>query len=119
MSRHHKMAYKFLKADFAKSLMERGALRIGTAAEFRIPDGLEGGRSDRDELSAEWQPGETTMHVTKDSPFANWYGLKVPNINSPTGGFNLQTSSGTILRRTANAYMFCASHELTSNMSKK
>jgi hypothetical protein len=120
MAKSHKMAFKFLTAEFAASFIERGSLRIGTAAEFRRDDGLDGGRSDTNELSAEWAPGEVTIPLSQEHPLVDWYGLKnVPKAKNTNGGINLQLSSGTILKRVASAYMFCASCELTSNMIER
>jgi hypothetical protein len=45
-----------MNAKYVGDTLEHGRLKIGTAAEYRIPDGKDGGRADANELVVGWRP---------------------------------------------------------------
>lgn len=99
-------AYKFINQRFLLSTLG-GAFRIGTVAEFRVPDGKSGGRADVSETSHKWSPAEETT-VSKGHPFVEMAGVKSVTIGS--GG------SLTVRR---NGYLFCMSNRYSVGLHEK
>jgi hypothetical protein len=62
--------FKFMNEAYVDGMLECGGIRIGTAQEFRKPDGKTGARSDGMEIVTSWQPGEGLHVIDRDHPFA-------------------------------------------------
>jgi hypothetical protein len=65
--------YKFLNQRYADGMLLRGIIRIGTAEEYRVPDGRDGERSDDTELKRKWQPGDAIV-ITEVVPLSETAG---------------------------------------------
>jgi hypothetical protein len=101
------------------AFIEKGQLRIGTAAEYRQPDGKSGARSDSNELITTWNPGVALTPVDANHPIIrHLYGGK-PNWDNPKKRINILTTEGAELIYTANAHIYSASYELTNGLKAR
>jgi hypothetical protein len=107
--------YKFLNARYVDALLEKGVVKIGTAAGFRIPDGLDGARSDQDELVTHWNVGPTTIKFDRHHPLAKAVGADMPEGKV----IDLVIPEATKIKIAANAYLYCGSYEITPNMRQR
>ena len=62
-------AYKFLNHAYVDGMLEHGTIKVGTAVEYRMPDGEADGRSDPYEVAQRWRPGPVTIPMDQDHPF--------------------------------------------------
>lgn len=109
--------YKFLNARYADGMMQRGIIRIGTAQEYRVPDGREGARSDALELARVWQPGKTVITTTADHPFRKMLRKDEPVERDVP--IDMVFEEGTKILSTGNAWIYSASEELTDGLRKR
>jgi hypothetical protein len=93
-------------------MLDKGIVRIGTAAEYRIPDGKDGARSDTKELITEWIPGARSITVDKNHPFIREIGVQMEDGKK----IDLVFEKDTNFLMQANAFMFCMSSAVTENM---
>lgn len=83
--------YKFVQKAHLEGFFDRGEIRIGTLAEFRIPDGKDAGRSDPDEGLIRWSPGSGMVDMPSDHPFL----AAIDRTGEPGEGVRIQFSEGS------------------------
>ena len=111
----HPPIYKFINRRHLSGLFKRGRIRIGTSTEYRIPDGLEDGRSDANELVSNWKPGAREVVVGPDHPFIkSLYGGKP----KPAKPVTLVFQAETVLKMQSNSYVFSASNEYSDELAR-
>jgi hypothetical protein len=93
-------------------MLERGTIRIGTAEEYRIPDGMDGARSDKDELVTIYKPSKGRVHMPENHPFLRFFGFTNKSIN-------MEFDEGVQFIMQSNAYIYSASYELTNNLRQR
>jgi hypothetical protein len=115
------IAFKFLNKKFVESFLERGVVKIGTAKEFRIPDGFDAARSDECELITEWRPGEApeeaarTIEVTREHPFISDIGGKI----HPEQTLRMKFEKRAVVKVHTDAFLYCVSSEVTEHLRTK
>jgi len=113
-----KHLYKFLASVHADTMLDRGTVKIGTAAEFRISDGKDAGRSDPKELVTAWQPGECVQEIDSSHPFVkSLCGSEGPPWKGETRQVRF-TADAQLINYTS-AYMYCTSSVVTPNLRKR
>jgi len=113
-------AYKFMNAAYISDFLNKGRLRIGTALEFRQPDGKTGGRSDETELTAAWQPADGRYSLNRDHPFLrSIFGDDEPEWRSETQPLEIVFTNNVKILHQANVLMFCVSWQVTPAMVQR
>lgn len=98
--------YKFMESQYVEGFIKQGTVKIGTAEEFRKPDGLNDGRSDCYELVSHFSPGDEREFRIGDIPILAAISPDLVDKRIRMGG------TGSILYQT-DMYLFCASINLT------
>ena len=101
--------FKYTKSEFVVSLQTYGRIRVGTAYEFRTPDGLTGARSDVDEGTAVWAPGDHLERLHKDHPFLRHLESQGIPIHPDADRIQFKFASGTEFKSQGNMFVlsFC------------
>jgi hypothetical protein len=108
--------YKFLNRRYADDMMRRGLIRVGTAVEYRVPDGRTGARSDDDELKRSWQPGDVTISMGPDHPFIQGLYKGNPPWKGPV---QIIFDPASALISVATAWIYSASLQLSDALRKR
>ena len=109
--KNRRQAFKFMNSKYLDDFLKMGRMRIGTASDFRVPDGLTGARSDEHEmstvlskpgrgLSLDWQ--DPQMRAIHDD-----FGISAKEIHIGASGS---------LTFNYNCYMFCMSWRLDNKI---
>jgi hypothetical protein len=97
-------------------LLKRGSIRIGTTSEYRIPDGLDDGRSDENEVVSRWKPGETEVVAGPDHPFIKSLDGDKPRSSQPV---TISFHAETMIITQANGYIFSASNQYSDELARQ
>jgi hypothetical protein len=111
-------AFKFMKKKFVKPFLECGTVRVGTALEFRKPDGLDAGRSDDFEMITPWESGDRELiaEVDRNHPFVR----DLMGDNLPVGPkIIMHLEKGTKIRVQQSAFLLCASAEFSAALKSR
>jgi hypothetical protein len=104
--------YKFMASNYIEAFVRRGTIKIGTAAEYRVPDGFDDGRSDATEM---WR---LFKRPYKDVRIGDVPALKALFSKDGTADHIIMRIEDDI-NFLGNAYMFCTSHKITRLMVDK
>jgi hypothetical protein len=108
------MIVKFLNSRYLNALFENGRIRIGTAKEFRIPDGIDDGRSDPHELVTQWKMAPGKRKFAPDHPFLQQLDEKGRE-RAKTNTFVFP--EGTIFSMQSDCYILSASTEYSKDLA--
>ena len=110
--------YKFMNKRYLDGFLKSGIIKIGTSAEYRVSDGLDDGRSDRNEMVDVWKPGESTTEVDDNHPFIKDL-YKDRGGPSWKGKFNIKFSEEGGLAMQPDAFLFSASCEYNDALAQQ
>lgn len=103
--------YKFMPSQFVQDFLDKGTVKIGTAAEYRQPDSYNDGRSDTEELRRVFAPGNGTFRLIDIPVLRDLAGADYPD--------NVMVSfEDSTITNEADMYMFCASSKITKLLIK-
>lgn len=110
-----KRIYKFFDSRHLAALMDVGSIRIGTLAEFRLPDGIEDGRSDLNEGRRVWAPPQGAQSLVYDHPLRRILSPFECGVVPPIIHFE----EGAKIVNLTDANVFCASSKITALMTQR
>ena len=105
--------YKFIAERYAAGMLDLGRIKIGTAEEYRVPDGNAGGRADADELAVGWEPGSGIVDPDQADKFRKLLGREhAKNVQ-------FAFAEGARITFVSNAYMYSMSWEITNEIKNR
>jgi hypothetical protein len=111
--------FKFINRRYIEGLLTKGTIKIGTTEEYRIPDGIDDGRSDANESVNIWHPGASTVELDRNHPLVKG---AFPNGVVPPGGprkINLSFAKGAKVALHMNAFLYSGSLEYDLQLAER
>lgn len=109
-------AYKFFSSKLLDAIRNRGSVRIGTTASFRVQDGIDDGRGDPREMANHWKPGDA-ISINQHHPMMHHI-MRAGNIEWPSDlpDLNVEIEAGASFRMDIDAYILCLSDTLNEQL---
>jgi hypothetical protein len=107
--------YKFLNKAHVRSFLRNGCIRVGTSAEYRVPDGKDGARADEKELTRSWKPLPGLHVMDHDHPFIEHFGGGL----KPGETLNVQVGDDVKFVGVADAFIFSTCREYSNELAER
>lgn len=119
-SHEPKHVYKFMNSKFVDDFVKLGRMRIGTAEEYRKPDGKTGERQDPSESANNYEPGAGTHQLTKEHPLIKaLYGREGPPWTDDGEEHVAIAEAGTKFIIVTHCLLFCTAWDITAGMRRR